>query len=85
MKTILDFKVGDTIKVTHNKFPNCVDTYIIENTDIKNDGRGQIELSTIERINPNYMPQKHSRGKNVMVVDKLWFDEQLTGRKIIKL
>lgn len=82
MKTIKDFTKGQTIEVTHYKFPDNVDTYIIDNTDIKDDGRGQIELSTLKRINPNYLPKIYKRGENKMVVDKLWFDEGETGRRI---
>jgi len=84
MKTIKDFKKGDTIEVTYIKdsHSGCIDTYTIESKSIINDGRGQILLSTIKRINPNYMPQYYERGINTMVVDSLWFDEELTGRRI---
>lgn len=76
-------EVGNVINVVHHS--DAQHLYKILEIGIENDGRGQIKLSTLEENIKGYPKKTFKENEKTMVVDILWFDQKLTGRKIKKI
>ena len=76
--------VGDTIKVSHRIYKGGYYVYKIVDTDSK-DCFGRFCLSILEESMPNGRTKKWEEGEYLMYTEDDWFNEELTGRKIIKL
>jgi len=74
--------VGTIIDVTIPKFKGMFHRYKVLNNNLKNDGRGQFELTTLIEDVEGCKIKTYEEGERIIVVDRLWFNEELTGRKI---
>ena len=84
--------VGRLITVTIPKFPNYIWEYEIVDTDVKDDSYGTIKLRMIAETSPQgYSGSFHNPTLNIKrviqdnrfsVVEKDWFNTELTGRII---
>lgn len=77
----MQITTGMIIEVNHPFFPITYEYKVIR-TDVVGDGRGTIELSTLKGCVNGDTPKIYKEGENTMVVEKNWFDEKLTKRKI---
>jgi hypothetical protein len=75
--------VGDIIDVVHHS--DARHTYKVSKINVKGDGRGQTELETLSEELKGHDKKKFNHGERMIVVDALWFNSKLTGRKITKI
>ena len=76
------FKVGDTIDVTHPRYPDHKWVYRILNDDIRDRPCAQIELGLLRLYADRSETKIHKLGERTVFVENNWFDQKLTNRKI---
>lgn len=79
---IQKIKKGQLLRVTCDKtiFKGYKDFYEVVSTNVRRDSFGPIKLKFVATIDPQERLQKFT--ERFSVVEKLWFDEKLTDRKI---
>lgn len=77
-----NLKVGQLIGVTIDDWEGDKWTYKVLDTDVKNDSRGTIRLQYVNKLQNGIL---YNGLSGEIIVEKIWFDYELTGRKVVIL